>query len=204
MKVPKRWIPVRPRIMKKFKAFTFPAKNALELGEKIARSVHLKKAIKNIFSVKVIAGTTIVGLATASIMNYIDSNSGCFLKKKDSVCKVRAFSCCQKNPVDNVPFCPEPDSLKNVCENFKENYDDEKEDACCRLCSCQFFNCAANETLKCQRPTVGEALTHIAATLGQNTSSIFSALFPSFVYVFYIIGFVIFLWITSILYNKTR
>lgn len=131
-----------------------------------------------------------MGYGIRSIVQYIESNLGCFLQDKESVCKVQSLSCCQKNSVEGVPFCDERLGMTNVCNNFNE----EVEKTCCRLCNCEYYNCLPNQTLECQRPTIGEALTYFTQNVSDTVLCLKST-FPCYIYMFYIFGGFIFIWI---------
>lgn len=189
----------RPKVNKRFKDFKFKAKSKAALQTLVAGSKKLENVLKKLFNKKTLmaAGvSTAVGLGISSIWDYIESNSGCFMKKNDrSICKVRELSCCQRGEMDNVPSCSgiSPD-YNNVCDNF----DEEREDSCCKLCTCEAFRCDHDETMQCQRPTVAEALTHFAQTLGSGVWSSVEAIFPWISYFLYAIGVIFALWLWSL------
>lgn len=189
----------RGKVGKRFKDFKFQAKSKAALRMIVNGSKKLENVIKKIFNKKTVmaAGvTSVVGIGVASIWDYIESNSGCFMKRTDqSICKVRELSCCQQDALDNVPFCPGISaSFKNVCDHF----DEVTEGSCCKLCSCEAFQCDGDETMQCQRPSVAEALTHFAQSLGSGVWSSVEAIFPWISYVFYGIGIIFTLWLMSL------
>lgn len=197
----KRKFNFRPRpIARRFKQFKkMAAKTKHGLKTLVNKSPNLEKAIKVIFSKKtaaVAAAGTAVGIGISSIWDYIESNSGCFLKKTDgSVCKIREFSCCQKDPVDNVPFCDGAQAMANACDGF----DEEKEKSCCKLCDCQHLGCLPNETMQCQRPTVADALNHFSTQFGSTIWSGIENFFPWISYVFYGIVIIFIIWILNMI-----
>lgn len=98
------------------------------------------------------------------VNDYIKQNSGCFLYEGDEIkCKVKELSCCQPDPVPELPFCN-----WNLDNSFCNGYDEEKEDSCCQFCDCQHHTCLPNQELKCRRPTVGEALTYFSDKVSDN------------------------------------
>ena len=186
-------------VSKRFKNFKIIPKSQNNLKTILKQNKNLKKAFDTVFSKKgfaVAATGTVIGTGIASILNYIESNSGCFKKKADgSVCKHREFSCCQKDKLDNIDYCEEIDKLTNVCDNFNE--DNEK--SCCRLCDCKYGNCLPNETMQCQRPTVGDALNHFASQVGSTVWSGIGTIFPWLRYFIYGIVVVFVFWIINII-----
>lgn len=191
----------KPRkVAKRFKDFKFKTKSKAALQRVVAGSKKLENVLKKLFNKKTIMAVGIssaVGIGINSIWNYIESNSGCFMKRNDqSICKVRELSCCQQDELDNVSFCPGiSPTYKNLCENFNE----EQEGSCCKLCTCQEFQCDTDETMQCQRPTVGEALTHFAQTLSSGIWSSVEAIFPWMSYVLYGIGIILTIWLWSLI-----
>lgn len=189
----------RGKVGKRFKDFKFQAKSKSALDALVRGSKKLENVIKKLFSKKTLMAvgvTSAVSIGITSIWDYIESNSGCFMKKTDhSICKVRELSCCQKDALDNVPFCSGISvDYENICDQFNE----EREGSCCRLCNCEAFHCDGDETMQCQRPTVGEALTHFAQTLGSGVWSSVEAIFPWLTYVLYGIGIVFIVWLLSL------
>lgn len=198
----KKYVFKRPRVSKTFKEFDVVVKNRSALKRMVTSKKSLKKVFKKVFSykgLKVAGITTIVGLGVHHVMDYIQSNSGCFLKgPADSVCKVRAFSCCQKEPVHGVPFCDtSPSFMDTACDGF----DEDQEKSCCRLCDCQNFNCLPNQTMECQRPTVGEALTHFGQNVAKGVWSTLTTLFPWLSYLVMALAGFFFLWIASLTFK---
>ncbi|GFY37575.1 uncharacterized protein TNIN_6861 [Trichonephila inaurata madagascariensis] len=127
----KKWVVKRPHVTGKFKAFRSTAKNAKHLQAIAKKNEVLQGVIKTIFSkkaVKLTALATVVGVSISYIDNYIQSNSGCFLRSGSSVCKVKALSCWQPGVVDKVPFCPD-----QILENTCNGYNEDVEKTCCRI-----------------------------------------------------------------------
>lgn len=184
-------------ISKRFGSFDVLTKSQKALKSLVSSNEKLKGAIKTVFSkkgLKVAAVGTLVGTGVASIWNYIESNSGCFKKKPDgTVCKYNELSCCQKGKLDNVSFCDGAQKLGKVCKGFNE--DDEK--SCCRLCDCKYVDCLPGDTMKCQRPTVAEALNHFANQVGSTVWSGIETIFPWISYVLYGLVAAFVIWITS-------
>lgn len=182
-------------ISKRFNNFKVLTKSQKALKKLVSSNEKLKGAIKTVFSkkgLKVAAAGALVGTGVASIWSYIESNSGCFKKKSDgSVCKYDELSCCQKGKLDNVPFCHGTKNLTNVCKDFDE--DDEK--SCCRLCDCEYVDCLPGDTMKCQRPTVADALNHFASQVGSTVWSGIGTVFPWISHVLYGLAAVFVLWI---------
>lgn len=190
----------KPRkVSKRFKDFNIKARSKAALSRVVAGSKKLEAVLNKLFNKKTALAVGIssaVGIGVSSIWNYIESNSGCFMKRNDQVCKVRELSCCQPDDLENVPFCPGVSpTYQNVCENFNE----EQEGSCCKLCTCDAFECDGDETMQCQRPTVADALTHFAQTLGSGVWSGVDALFPWLSYVLYGIGIVFTIWLWSLI-----
>lgn len=187
----------RIRVAKHLRPFKWVARSKRGLKNMVRNSENLKKVIHGIFSkrgLKVAAYGSIVAAGVASVWAYIESNSGCFLKRDDQpVCKVQHLSCCQKGDLDNLPFCEESVQNLNVCDNF----DEQKEKSCCRLCDCSHFQCLPGETMECQRPTVSTALTHFAENVGAGIWSGIVGIFPSLRYVPYAILVIVCLYLLS-------
>lgn len=146
----------------RFKHFKSTAKTKPLIEKSIRSNKALAKAVSTIFSKKgiaLISGATLTGVASQQIADYIKSNSGCFLLDKSTgkiKCKVRELSCCNPDPVLDVSFCSI--GAVDVCQGF----DEQKENSCCRQCDCNSHPCDENETLECQRPTVGDALSYFS------------------------------------------
>lgn len=185
-------------ISKRFKGFKVLTKSEKALKKLVSSNEKLKGAIKTVFSkkgLKVAAAGAIIGTGVAHIWNYIESNSGCFKKKSDgSVCKYQELSCCQNGKLDNVPFCDGMEKLANVCKDFNE----DDENSCCRLCDCKYVNnCLPGDTMKCQRPTVADALNHFATQVGSTVWSGIGTVFPWISYVLYGFVAIFVIWIIS-------
>lgn len=189
----------RPRkVSKRFQDFKFKKKSKAALEHFVEGSKKLQNILKNLFNKKTVGAvviTSAVGVGISSIWDYIESNSGCFMKRNDqSVCKVRELSCCQKGELDNVPFCDGFSShFQSACDDYKE-----EDDSCCKECSCEKFHCDADESMQCQRPTVADALTHFAQSIGSSVWSSVDAIFPWLSYVLYGIGILFTLWLWSL------
>lgn len=204
MKFIKKWNPRGTKILPEFKGFKKVVKNVKRLNTWVNSDSLLKKAIKKVFSkkgLKVAGATVTVGVAAHYIMEYINTNSGCFLKNgKTVVCKVRAYSCCQKDPIDNVPFCPEDSD--RVYRDPCNEYDGDNDESCCKYCSCEHFDCSFGENMVCKRPTVAEALSFFTVEAASGIWSAITEVFPSINYIIYIVGFLVILWILSFFKNK--
>lgn len=183
---------------RKFAPFKVNVKSAKVLEGTVAKNARMRRVIKQVFSKKaaVTAGVgTAVGLGVASIWNYIESNSGCFKKLRNgSVCKVQELSCCQKGSLDNVPNCSGMASYRSVCD---QEYDDS-DASCCKLCSCAEMGCDESEEMRCQRPTISDALAHFAATVKEGVGSALVTLFPWAPYVLYAGLALLALWAVSV------
>lgn len=196
-------------VSKHLKPFKHIVKSRHGLQSLVKGSKKLTKVIEKVFNKKTLmaAGvTSAVAIGVSHIWDYIESNSGCFLKRPDqTICKVQELSCCQPGKLDNVSFC---DGFANSLVHTCNNYDVEKEPSCCRLCSCQHLNCLPNETAQCQRPSVADALTHFAGNVTSGITSGITSLFPWLPYVIYVLGAIFILWILSFLkpfiYRKKR
>ncbi|GFS30440.1 uncharacterized protein TNIN_160191 [Trichonephila inaurata madagascariensis] len=197
----KKWVVKRPHVTGKFKAFKSTAKNAKHLQAIAKKNEVLQGVIKTIFSkkaVKLTALATVVGVSISYIDNYIQSNSGCFLRSGSSVCKVKALSCWQPGVVDKVPFCPD-----QILENTCNGYNEDVEKTCCRLCDCQYYNCLPRQRKKCQRPTIEEALSYYAQKM-TSVWSAFSFLVPWLTWVVETGIALLVVWIAWHVYKKTR
>lgn len=187
----------RQKVHKKYETFKTRVKSENDINVLVQRRKDFKNIIQHLFNKKTfaVAGvSSAVGIGVASIWNYIESNSGCFKRNADgSVCKVHELSCCQPGKLDNIPYCDGLKQYSNLCDNF----DEEKEDSCCKLCSCKDVGCSENEVMQCQRPTVADALTHFAENLSSGVWSGIQTFFPWVSYVVYGIGIILTVWILS-------
>lgn len=187
----------RQKIHKKYESFKMKAKSQGELNKIVHKRSDLKHAIEKLFSKKalIVAGVgSAVGIGVTSIWNYIESNSGCFKKNPDgSVCKVRELSCCQPEELENITYCDNMNLYHAICDQ----YDEEQEQSCCKLCDCTQVGCDEQETMQCQRPTVADALTHFAQNVSSGVWSGIETLFPWLSYVVYGVGILFALWILS-------
>lgn len=187
----------RRKIHKTFDSFKVKAKSLADLNDRIAKNNSLRKVITHVFSKKTLAVATVSGavaVGAASIMNYIESNSGCFKKNRDgSVCKVVELSCCQQDKLDNVPYCDGMTHYNTACDQF----DEDVEKSCCRDCTCTKIGCDENEDMQCQRPTVADALTHFAQNVSSGIWSSIETFFPWISYVVYGFGIVLAVWLLS-------
>lgn len=194
----KRYTLYRPKkVHKKFETFKTKAKSENDVRALVQKRKDFKQVVQHLFNKKTLAVagvTSAVGVGVSSIWNYIESNSGCFKKKADgTVCKVRELSCCQPGRLDNIPYCDGWKQYQNTCDQF----DEENEDSCCKLCSCDEVACDENELMQCQRPTVADALTHFAENLRSGVWSGIETLFPWVSYVVYGIGIILAAWVLS-------
>jgi hypothetical protein len=197
----KKFVTRRPRVSKQYRAYNLSVKNAKGLEIIINKNTRLRKLVSVLFSSKTLAlaaTSTVIGVGISKINDYIQSNSGCFLISNDTVCKVRALSCCQPEPVNNIAFCPEIPLGYDPCHG----YDEDKEKECCKLCSCQESDCLPHQTMECRRPTIAEALSYYAQGLSSDISKIFTSLILPVAY-WFLSGFVILL-VLFFLYKRIR
>lgn len=164
----KRKIPFKPKhVVKPSKHFKVFAKSKHGLKLIVEKSKKLKGVMNKIFSKKGLAVAAVggaIGIGIDSVWNYIDSNTGCFKKNVDgSVCKYRELSCCHKTQSNEIPLCDGAQAMKNICDDYDE---DNEQQSCCKLCSCEFLNCLPTETMECQKPTVGDALNAFTQNVG--------------------------------------
>ncbi|GBN05074.1 hypothetical protein AVEN_117943-1 [Araneus ventricosus] len=154
------------------------------------------KGIFNRKTFKYAAVTTAVGFGISYVDNYIQSNSGCFVKSESSVCKVKELSWCQPKVVYNVPFCSksQPD---NVCGGFNE----DQEKTCCRLCYCKYYGCLPHQTVECRRPSVGDGFANAVKSFTSTFWEVLSEMFPL---LYWVLGIGAGLIILLILFQKTR
>lgn len=189
--------PIR-KLPSKFASYKWNLKSLKQVRRKITDNAKLRSVVGHVFSRKaaLAAGfASVVGYGAASIWNYIESNSGCFKKLGGgSVCKVKELSCCQKKSLDNVPNCAGMGVYGHVCHG----YDDATEESCCKLCSCQELHCDENEELKCQKPTVADAIAHFAEKAKSGVWSAIETVFPWASYVLYAIGTMMALWLLGL------
>lgn len=200
MKPKGRYFNLKPslKIHRKFQSIKLNPKSKKHLDELLQKRSNVKKLIGNVFSKKglAVAGVgTAVGVGVSSIWNYIESNSGCFMKKQNgSVCKVQELSCCQKATLDNVANCAGMEHYQNVCEH----YDEDQEQSCCKLCSCDHVGCYDQEEVRCQKPTVADALTHFAESVQSGVWSAVESVFPWASYVLYAALTLLALWLLNL------
>lgn len=187
----------RQKIHKKFESFKMKPKSKAEVNILVGKKSDFKKVVQHLFSKKTLAVAGVggaVGFGVTSIWNYIESNSGCFKKNSDgSVCKVRELSCCQPKQLEDIPYCDGWNHYQNLCNQF----DEEQEGSCCKLCTCKDVLCNENEEMQCQRPTVAEALSHFAENLSSGVWSGVTTLFPWVSYIVYGIGIMLGIWLLS-------
>lgn len=162
----KKFVKLKPRVSRKFDSFNIKVKGKPGLKILVNQDSKLKTAVRGVFSKRgaaTLAAGTAVGFGINELHNYIQSNSGCFLRKRDGeVCKVKSLSCCQPSSVRSLSFCEsEPPELVDACNGF----DEDKEGSCCRLCNCEHYGCLPGQKMECRRPTVAEALSHFAQGL---------------------------------------
>lgn len=193
-----------PKVDKKYKLFKQDkVKSKNNLTTLVSSKPKLRQAINTLFSKKGLVTLTItaglgtgIGAGTAFVWNYIESNSGCFKKLADgTICKIQPLSCCQKGPLDNVPFCQGYNLYEKICDNF----DEDLEGSCCKNCSCLEVGCEENESMQCQRPTVAEALTHFAHSVSSGFWSFLENIFPWIRYVFYVMGGIFIIYFLNII-----
>lgn len=200
------------RANKKFKDFNVNPRSQSHLDAIVTSKPKLQRTLNAIFSKKV-ATTVAVGagvttgavIGSKMVWNYIEANSGCFRKRDNGkVCKVRELSCCQQDKLDNVNFCQKLDLFQNACDN----YDEEQEKSCCRMCNCEDAGCEEGETLICQRPTVSDALVHYTENIGSGLLSTVTGLWSAITniftwmpYVVYAVVAILVLWLISLIYG---
>lgn len=187
------------RIHGKFKSVRLRPKSLGHLDEMVAKKSALRRVVGQVFSKKGLAAAgvgTAVGVGVSSIWNYIESNSGCFRRRPDgSVCKALELSCCQRDALDNVAGCPGLGHLRAACDGF----DEDAEGSCCKLCSCDGVDgCPDGEEMRCQRPTVADALTHFAEGVQSGVWSAVGAVFPWAPYALYAALALLALWLLSL------
>lgn len=162
MKSLKKFVLKKPKVKKVYNVYNFKVKSKAGLRSVVLKNSRLKNTISALFSKKGLytaAGVTAVGLGISKINDYIQANSGCFMRSGEKVCKVDTLSCCQPKEVEGMEICPHiPEFYKNTCEKF----DEDKENSCCRLCDCETYGCLPGQKMECNRPTVGEALSYFA------------------------------------------
>lgn len=201
-----RFLKIGPKnIPKRLKPFNVVMKSKNALKSFFKNQKALTKIADKIFTKKglIRAGTlatagTALGLVVDNVWSFIHTNSGCFKEKTDgTLCKVKELSCCQPLAVGGVEVCDEVLGMVNVCDG----YDESTEGSCCKNCDCDFYDCLPNETMKCQRPTVAEAVKHFASEVGMNLWSGLEWIFPWLawlpyiayaivtVFIIYIVGF---------------
>lgn len=204
MAVWKKWALKSVKTSRTFRHFTKTAKNLKHLNAIVKKNKALESVIKGLFNkttAKLAVGATAVGVGVSYINDYIQSNSGCFMKSNDSVCKVKELSCCQPEAVENVPFCSLPSLPKlDPCKGFNE----DTEKTCCRYCDCKLNNCLPHQTMECRRPTIGEALSYYAQIWTTSFWEAINAMFPWLIWILSIIGALIAMWLGKKIYTKLR
>jgi hypothetical protein len=204
-KLKKLFTKLVPSTKSKFKNFEkVPIKSLGKVSKRNDFTTAVTKALgkhKKILGITVAVGTT-VAVTTSLIENYIASNSGCFLLSEEHSCKVKELSCCQPDPVENLPFCNLPMAQSNICNQFNEDV----EKSCCRLCSCAEQQCLPGQTMECRRPTVGDGLSYIvdslASPFGNVLSPIWNILSSWFMWIIGIGGVIIIAWLALIMFRK--
>lgn len=187
----------------KFNRFTKTVKNVKHLDAMVKKNKALKSIIHTVFNkntVKLTVGATAVGVGISYINEYIQSNSGCFLKSYDSLCKVQALSCCQPDAVDSVPFC----TLKPLAHDPCVGFDEDKEKSCCKLCDCQYNDCLPHQSMECRRPTIGDALGYYARELTSSFWNMLEHIFPWMLWILGVCGAFLMAWIGIVIYKKIR
>lgn len=195
---------LRPALVaRRFKPFAKTVKSVRHLSAMVSKNKALRLAMAGVFNkttVKLAAGATAIGVGVSYINNYIQSNSGCFLKTDEAVCKVQALSCCQPDAVDKLPFCPLQVAQPDPCLG----YDEDQVASCCQWCDCQYQTCLPNQTMECRRPTIGEALAHYADTWTSSLWLALSNLFPWLVWVLSAGAALLAAWIGITFYKRLK
>lgn len=201
----RKWVSKKPKILNQYKKFNRAAKSIASLTSTVTKNKKLKKAIDTLFTKKnfKIAGiTTVTAIGVHHIMGYVKANSGCFLKGSNSkVCKVKELSCCQKDKVDNVPFC---DNMQGINDNICDGFEEDKTDSCCRLCDCSTLKCDWGQTAECKKPDIAEALSYFAQSFFSKIWSGVTDIFPVLKYVVYILSGLFIYWISMFVYKRFR
>lgn len=204
MAVWKKWALKPVKTSRSFQRFATTAKSLNHLEAIVKKNKALKRAIGSLFNkttAKLAVGATAVGIGVSYINEYIQSNSGCFIKSNDSVCKVKELSCCQPDKVENVPFCSlSPLPLPDPCQGFNE----DTENTCCRYCNCNVNHCLPHQTMECRRPTIAEALSHYAQRWTTSFWQAITDMFPWLIWILSILGVVIAMWLGRKIYKMVR
>lgn len=178
------------RSKKTFTTLLHTSKPLRNLSKKLGKKILTKKGITYT------SAAAAIGITSQYVTDYIRNNSGCFLfdKKDKPICKIRDLSCCSQNNAPNaLKFCDDLDekyslpklfindeSFQNSSGNRSPcfNYEDEGMGSCCKYCDCLYHKCDEGVTMKCQNPTIGEAMSHIAGTVGSGILSTTLTIFP--------------------------
>lgn len=169
------------RSKKAFTSLLHTSKPLRNLSKKLGKKILTKKGITYTGAVAAI------GITSQYVTDYIRNNSGCFLYDKDGkhICKIRDLSCCSMIDVPKpLKFCDDLSEKNTLPKLFKNdqspcfNYKDEGIESCCKYCDCLYHNCDEGLTMKCQNPTVGEAMSHIAGTVGSGILNTTLTIFP--------------------------
>lgn len=193
MAVWKKWVLKPAKTSRPFRRFAQTAKSVSHLNAIVKKNKALEFVIKRIFSkstAKVALGATVVGVGISYINDYIQSNSGCFIKSNNSVCKVKELSCCQPEQVQDVPFCKMSLLKPDMCKGFNE----DAEKSCCRYCDCTFNDCLPTQTMECRRPTISEALSHYAQAWTTSFWQAITDMFPWLIWMFSILAVLFAVW----------
>lgn len=165
-----------------------------DLGKQLLKKKTLSYAV----------GATAIGATADYVVKYIKKNSGCFLYDKNNkrICKVNPLSCCSKNKISEpLTFCNQNhpklfvhDKMFNIssaCNSYNESTDD----ICCKYCDCAFHHCENDQKMKCDSPTIGEALSHLASNVGSEIFNTTLTIFPFLKGMGIVFLFVIFLFV---------
>ena len=165
------------------KAFIKLAKSSKPLRK---LSKNLGKKILNKKTASIGLGTTAIGLTAQYVAEYIENNSGCFLYDENGklICKVRKLSCCSPEKTSELcNFCEDHPKLFINDKDFKstnicESYINKKTKSCCEYCDCIFHKCEKDEKMKCNTPTINEALSNLAGKVGSGILNTTLSIFP--------------------------
>lgn len=172
-----------------FKSLVRTSKPLRKISKRLGKKLLTKKAM----TYGVAGG--VIGATSHYVSDYIRNNSGCFLYDKDGkpTCKIRDLSCCsQKTVPSSLKFCDEStenyslpklfindESFENGFRTPCDFYIDEGVDSCCnKYCDCAFHECGEGVQMKCQNPTIGEAMSHIAGNVGSGILNTTLTIFP--------------------------
>lgn len=178
------------RSKKRFTSLLHTSKPLRNLSKKLGKKILTKKGMTYT------GAAAAIGITSQYVTDYIRNNSGCFLYDKDGkpTCKIRDLSCCSQKDVPNpLKFCDdlnEKNPLPKLFINDETsqnsfgtqspcyNYEDEGIESCCKYCDCIYHKCDEDVTMKCKNPTIGEAMSHIAGTVGSGILNTTLTIFP--------------------------